>query len=363
MSQTIRNGTTIRLSIEVGQKLSVVAVKGTYSVSVLAGTGAGTSLATNATGGTYGPYAYASVVQIVSSALSEIDFDVGVTTTVDSDTVALLATDPLTGNVTGVLGQVAGVPNQVIPLGGSSVNGNFTSVNGTATQNFGAGNDVKVAAILNTVLTNPLSWWDATNKWFLPTLPGNYLVTAALQSASASAQLQVSVFKNGASVAVGAYQAAGSNVVSTVSAVVTCNGTTDKIEIHGYQSVTALVGGVSGNNFANFVYLGPDTGTVTGGGGASTIPVAFATSRNSAGSDNGLILENATASTLTLTLVAGTIPTGITLMNDGTGQTIVTAGAGVTFVDGSTSVTAPSQGQMIHVIPTATANKFLVKVG
>jgi hypothetical protein len=99
MSQTIRNGQTIRVNIETGKKLAAVAVSGTYSVTVLAGTGAGASLATNATGGTYGPYAYGLVVQIVASAQAEIDFDVGVTTVIDSDTVALIATDPLTGQL------------------------------------------------------------------------------------------------------------------------------------------------------------------------------------------------------------------------------------------------------------------------
>jgi len=108
----------------------------------------------------------------------------------------------------------------------------------------------------------------------------------------------------------------------------------------------------------------PAGGSVAlGGGGGSSAPVSLTATRNTTSGDSGAILENATASVLTLTLVAGTIPAGVTLMNTGTGQTVVTAGAGVTFVDGATSAAAPFQGQMIHIIPTVTANKFLVKVG
>lgn len=108
MSQTIRNGQSIRVNIQTGEKLTAVAVTGTYSITVLAGTGTGTSLATSATGGTYGPYAYPLVVQIVASASSEIDYDAGVTTSIESDTVALLKTDPLTGMVTGLVGPDGG---------------------------------------------------------------------------------------------------------------------------------------------------------------------------------------------------------------------------------------------------------------
>ena len=60
-TQTIRNGTSIDVPIPTGQTLKVVAVTGTYTITVTRGTGIGTALATAATGGSYGAYAYDSV--------------------------------------------------------------------------------------------------------------------------------------------------------------------------------------------------------------------------------------------------------------------------------------------------------------
>ena len=104
MSQSIFNGQSVTLPIQIGEKLTVVAVSGTYSIVVVDGVGDGTSLATSATGGTYGPYAYSSVVRVTSSALSEIDYDVGVTTSIVSDTVVKANTDGLTGRISLVAG-------------------------------------------------------------------------------------------------------------------------------------------------------------------------------------------------------------------------------------------------------------------
>ena len=102
-TQTIRNGTSIEVVIPTGQTLKVVAVSGTYNASVVRGTGIGTTLSTLATGASYGPYAYDSVVRLVSSDASEIDFDVAVTPVVDSDTEPKFAFDS-TGAVTGLVG-------------------------------------------------------------------------------------------------------------------------------------------------------------------------------------------------------------------------------------------------------------------
>ena len=102
-TQTIRNGTSIEVVIPTGQTLKVVAVSGTYNASVVRGTGIGTTLSTLATGASYGPYAYDSVVRLVSSDASEIDFDVAVTPSVATDTVANYAFDS-SGNVTGLVG-------------------------------------------------------------------------------------------------------------------------------------------------------------------------------------------------------------------------------------------------------------------
>ena len=102
-TQTIRNGTSIEVVIPTGQTLKVVAVSGTYNASVVRGTGIGTTLSTLATGASYGTYAYDSVVRLVSSDASEIDFDVAVSPVVDSDTEPKFAFDS-TGAVAGLVG-------------------------------------------------------------------------------------------------------------------------------------------------------------------------------------------------------------------------------------------------------------------
>lgn len=102
-TRTIRNGATITVPVETGETLKIVAVTGTYTATIVRGTGIGTALATAATGGSYGPYAYAIVVSIAASASSEIDFDVAVTPDVASDTVPSLSFDT-SGNVTGLVG-------------------------------------------------------------------------------------------------------------------------------------------------------------------------------------------------------------------------------------------------------------------
>lgn len=174
--------------------------------------------------------------------------------------VANLATDPLTGKVAGIIEPKDG---SVISLGGGAgVGGSYTSiVNAGVTQPIAQGS--KVTSVLQSVSSDPSGWWDNTNKKFTPTKAGNYFVAATLQSASASASLQVSIYKNGVSAIAGEYQAPGSNVVSTVSGIVAMNGTTDYLEVYGYHSITANIGGVTSNNFANFTYLGPNSAPTT----------------------------------------------------------------------------------------------------
>lgn len=98
-TRTIRNGATITVPVETGETLKIVAVTGTYTATIVRGTGIGTALATAATGGSYGPYAYAVVVSIAASAASEIDFDVATVPSVVSDSPVAFSVD--------VLGKVA----------------------------------------------------------------------------------------------------------------------------------------------------------------------------------------------------------------------------------------------------------------
>lgn len=115
---TIFNGQSIVLNVQSGHSVAVVAVSGTYSASITAGAEIGV-IATEATGGTYGPYANGVVINLAASALSEIDFAVAETPVIVSDTVVFATIDPATGAqgvallgtpTSGVLTNATGLP-------------------------------------------------------------------------------------------------------------------------------------------------------------------------------------------------------------------------------------------------------------
>lgn len=101
MSQTLRNGFSKDLAIQPGEILLVAAPSGSYSASIIAGVGAGTAIATSATGGTYGPYATSVVIRLTSSAISEVDYDFGTAPAIVSDTPVMASTN-LTGEIENV---------------------------------------------------------------------------------------------------------------------------------------------------------------------------------------------------------------------------------------------------------------------
>jgi hypothetical protein len=106
-TQTIRNGASIVINLQPGESLKVVAVSGNYTLTGMAGSVAGTTIAAAATGGTYGPYAAPVTVFMISSVSSEIDFDSGTAPVVASDTYAAMSFDSA-GNVSGLVDPVSG---------------------------------------------------------------------------------------------------------------------------------------------------------------------------------------------------------------------------------------------------------------
>lgn len=86
-TETIRNGQAIRLNILSGESVAVAAVTGTYNASIVQGAGIGV-IATAATRATYGPYPSGIVILLTASAASEIDYAIGVTPVIMSDTFA-----------------------------------------------------------------------------------------------------------------------------------------------------------------------------------------------------------------------------------------------------------------------------------
>lgn len=132
-TRTLRNGDSRDLPIEPGQSMAVVAVSGTYSASVIAGLAAPSTIATNAIGGTYGPYATGAVIRLQSSAASEIDFDVDVMPAIVSDTHVFAQTDAATGGVSLVAGDgeitALRLTNGLFSLVGASGNSLTINVN------------------------------------------------------------------------------------------------------------------------------------------------------------------------------------------------------------------------------------------
>lgn len=129
---------------------------------------------------------------------------------------------------------------------------------GTTTQTLTAGANTKIAAVLASVVDNSKSWWDTTNKQFLPTRAGLYLVSAGAQIDSGNSTLQCSIFKNGASVGSGAYGASASSQVAVVNTVVNFNGSTDYADLRVYTDGSGISVGGGGftNNYFIATYLG-----------------------------------------------------------------------------------------------------------
>jgi hypothetical protein len=144
MSQTLRNGFSKDLAIQPGEILLVAAPSGSYSASIIAGVGAGTAIATSATGGTYGPYAAGVVVRLQASAISEVDYDLGTAPAIASDTPVMASTN-LTGEIRFSFN---GLESPVMSLAVASLFANAGSVtNKTVFTTAVAANAVKVAYV------------------------------------------------------------------------------------------------------------------------------------------------------------------------------------------------------------------------
>lgn len=119
MSNTITNGTAVRLTIPSGQSLAVSSISGAFSASIVGGVGSGTVLATSSTdGAVYGPYSTGAIIDLTSSASSVIDYDIGITP-VNAFNQTSRYTFDQAGNVNGLvrqdgvaLRQLSAVPSQ-----------------------------------------------------------------------------------------------------------------------------------------------------------------------------------------------------------------------------------------------------------
>ena len=99
MSSILFGGQSIDVPVQSGESFAVSAAQGTYSLSIISGTGIG-ALATSAAGSAvYGPYTPGNVVRVTASIGAIVDFKSGVNPTLDYRPVATRSV-PVAGNKT-----------------------------------------------------------------------------------------------------------------------------------------------------------------------------------------------------------------------------------------------------------------------
>lgn len=122
----------------------------------------------------------------------------------------------------------------------------------------------------NTVAFDTNSNW-ASNR-YTPTVAGKYLITGNVYCVSDTGQCIAAIYKNGTAIADGNDVAAG--IISTVSAGVDMNGTSDYVELWGYDQTSTTMGTSAALHFFNGALLAPlASGSVAGTGTANYIPM------------------------------------------------------------------------------------------
>jgi hypothetical protein len=128
------------------------------------------------------------------------------------------------------------------------------SAYGSALQSIASSSLVKVA--YNTILFDTNSNYDTTNYRFLPTIAGYYLITANFISSTAGSNypLLISLYKNGSRFADGSYSIgwASNGGQVNMSYILYLNGSTDYVEIYGYQASGSTLSMGSNGNGQNF---------------------------------------------------------------------------------------------------------------
>lgn len=146
---------------------------------------------------------------------------------------------------------------QQLASGGTAYDIVHVQNDGVATQSFTASVSTKVAAILTSVISDPNSWWDATNKKFIPTVAGKYLISVGAQGGSVSAALTAQIFRNGVNQANGAAYAGSAYCSCFHSLVVDLNGSTDEVEFKVYSSgATTTSNPAAANQYFRAVRIG-----------------------------------------------------------------------------------------------------------
>ena len=142
------------------------------------------------------------------------------------------------------------------PPSSTSVTLTHIQNNGATTQTLSANAATKIAGALTSVVLNPGTYWDTTNKKFTPTVAGKYLITAGCQGGSGVNSLAAQVYKNGSQTINGAQYAAVAYCSCAVSDVVDFNGTTDYAEFYVWNTGTSVTTNAAAMN-TYFKAVGP----------------------------------------------------------------------------------------------------------
>lgn len=128
--------------------------------------------------------------------------------------------------------------------------------NGSTTQSLSSGTSTKISGALTTVVTNTDSWWDTTNKKFVPNVSGKYLVTVATQGDSSVVQLVAQIYVNGSIIANGPGWYGTSYCSCFNSQVVELNGSSDYVEFYVFSSGSANTNAAADNTYFKATRIG-----------------------------------------------------------------------------------------------------------
>jgi hypothetical protein len=129
--------------------------------------------------------------------------------------------------------------------------GAFQVDRGGTTQTGTAGADLKITWV-NAPINND-SWFNLTNGRYTPQVAGTYVFSLSVSCVPGTAgeSCQAELFKNGTKTKVGTYNSTNGPAISTVTAAIAMNGTTDFVEAYCYLPVgqTIMQGTVNGVHF------------------------------------------------------------------------------------------------------------------
>ena len=160
------------------------------------------------------------------------------------------------GSVTVSAPSVAGTQTVTLPAASGSlmVSGNMPAFSAYASAGTSISNTTatKILYATNNFDTNS----NFSSSRFTPTVAGYYQINASTRFASTTLTatlITLSIYKNGSSYQIAGGSASSSYLFPCVSAVVYCNGSTDYIEIYGYQNSG---GTITSDNGTNYVFSG-----------------------------------------------------------------------------------------------------------